>query len=193
SQDASATVSSGWAAGSAGRTASVASAASLPPSAASEPSTPPPTKPTTSEAPRTAATTDPGARCVSALTTGDTIFGHQPGATGTPSRREAHTATRTSATAPCWALTVRSTGGAPAASVRTVHVPGTAKNRNSPASFVGTSAADSPDESSNRTYAPPTHSPDRVTTPWMTDSRLRSRPAVDTPPAGAAQLNGVHP
>jgi hypothetical protein len=61
------------------------------------------------------------------------------------------TVTSTVLMAPFDATTIRLTGSAPGAKVRTVHSPGAAKNRYWPVALVGTSAVNSPVESSSRT------------------------------------------
>src|SRR3954454_17180751 len=101
--------------------------------------------------------------------------------------------TATSATTPCWATTLRSTTSAFGANVRTVHSPGAAKKRKCPVAEVGTSAVNSPDRSSSRTYAFGTGCSSRVTTPWITDSFATLTPSRETPPAVAPHISPPPP
>jgi hypothetical protein len=71
-------------------------------------------------------------------------------ATAAVLRAVSQTAIATSATSPSAASTVASTVP-PGTSARSVHVPGAAKKRNPPSGEVGTSAVNSPVESSRRT------------------------------------------
>src|SRR5918997_1528006 len=95
--------------------------------------------------------------------------------------------TSTSDTVPRMATTLRSSL-APGARVRSVQLPSPAKNRKCPVAEVGTSAVNSPPESSRRTYAPATGASPRSTRPWITASLVTLMPSTLRPPVVAPHI-----